>query len=342
MENTTADFRSDTVTKPTKDMLDAMTKAPIGDDVLGDDPTVKRLESIASEMFGMESGLFCPSGTMTNQIAINVHCRPGEELICSPLSHIYNYEGGGVAFNSGVQIRTGGDNYGRIFPEDIKRLIQPEIDVHAAQSRLVVVENTSNKGGGTCLGVALLKDLAAIARSNGLNYHLDGARVFNAIVRDNESSEDYNFFDTISICLSKGLGAPVGSLLLGNKDFISQGKRVRKRFGGGMRQSGYLAAAGIYALQNNINRLSLDHDLAQRIFIKLSQLDFIAEIKPVQSNIVLFRVKNSTSTIDLHNHLLLRNILIILMDKDWMRIVTHLDIKEKHIQDLFEGLSTFS
>jgi threonine aldolase len=293
-------------------------------------------------MFGMESGLFCPSGTMTNQIAINVHCRPGEELICSPLSHIYNYEGGGVAFNSGVQIRTGGDNYGRIFPEDIKRLIQPEIDVHAAQSRLVVVENTSNKGGGTCLGVALLKDLAAIARSNGLNYHLDGARVFNAIVRDNESSEDYNFFDTISICLSKGLGAPVGSLLLGNKDFISQGKRVRKRFGGGMRQSGYLAAAGIYALQNNINRLSLDHDLAQRIFIKLSQLDFIAEIKPVQSNIVLFRVKNSTSTIDLHNHLLLRNILIILMDKDWMRIVTHLDIKEKHIQDLFEGLSTFS
>tara|TARA_B110000459_G_C16610947_1_gene496091 strand:+ start:1796 stop:2824 length:1029 start_codon:yes stop_codon:yes gene_type:complete len=342
MENTTADFRSDTVTKPTKDMLDAMTKAPIGDDVLGDDPTVKRLESIASEMFGMESGLFCPSGTMTNQIAINVHCRPGEELICSPLSHIYNYEGGGVAFNSGVQIRTGGDNYGRIFPEDIKRLIQPEIDVHAAQSRLVVVENTSNKGGGTCLGVALLKDLAAIARSNGLNYHLDGARVFNAIVRDNESSEDYNFFDTISICLSKGLGAPVGSLLLGNKDFISQGKRVRKRFGGGMRQSGYLAAAGIYALQNNINRLSLDHDLAQRIFIKLSQLDFIAEIKPVQSNIVLFRVKNSTSTIDLHNHLLLRSILIILMDKDWMRIVTHLDIKEKHIQDLFEGLSTFS
>tara|TARA_B110000858_G_scaffold3535_1_gene4155 strand:- start:29862 stop:30890 length:1029 start_codon:yes stop_codon:yes gene_type:complete len=342
MENTTADFRSDTVTKPTKDMLDAMTKAPIGDDVLGDDPTVKRLESIASEMFGMESGLFCPSGTMTNQIAINVHCRPGEELICSPLSHIYNYEGGGVAFNSGVQIRTGGDNYGRIFPEDIKRLIQPEIDVHAAQSRLVVVENTSNKGGGTCLGVALLKDLAAIARSNGLNYHLDGARVFNAIVRDNESSEDYNFFDTISICLSKGLGAPVGSLLLGNKDFISQGKRVRKRFGGGMRQSGYLAAAGIYALQNNINRLSLDHDLAQRIFIKLSQLDFIAEIKPVQSNIVLFRVKNSTSTIDLHNHLLLRNILIILMDKEWMRIVTHLDIKEKHIQDLFEGLSTFS
>jgi|TARA_B110000483_G_scaffold193781_1_gene230716 threonine aldolase len=342
MENTTADFRSDTVTKPTKDMLDAMTKAPIGDDVLGDDPTVKRLESIASEMFGMESGLFCPSGTMTNQIAINVHCRPGEELICSPLSHIYNYEGGGVAFNSGVQIRTGGDNYGRIFPEDIKRLIQPEIDVHAAQSRLVVVENTSNKGGGTCLGVALLKDLAAIARSNGLNYHLDGARVFNAIVRDNESSEDYNFFDTISICLSKGLGAPVGSLLLGNKDFISQGKRVRKRFGGGMRQSGYLAAAGIYALENNINRLSLDHDLAQRIFIKLSQLDFIAEIKPVQSNIVLFRVKNSTSTIDLHNHLLLRNILIILMDKDWMRIVTHLDIKEKHIQDLFEGLSTFS
>ncbi len=342
MENTRADFRSDTVTKPTKEMLDAMTKAPIGDDVLGDDPTVKRLESIASEMFGMEAGLFCPSGTMTNQIAINVHCRPGEELICSPLSHIYNYEGGGVAFNSGVQIRTGGDAYGRIFPNDINRLIQPEIDVHAAQSRLVVVENTSNKGGGTCLGMPLLKDLGLTARSNGLNYHLDGARVFNAIIRDNESPEDYKFFDSISICLSKGLGAPVGSLLLGGKDFISQGKRVRKRFGGGMRQSGYLAAAGIYALQNNINRLSLDHDLAQRIFTHLSKLIYVAEIKPVESNILLFRVKSSISTLDLYNHLLSRNILIILMDNEWMRIVTHLDIKEKDIQVLLEGLSAFS
>jgi len=342
MKNTISDFRSDTVTKPSKEMLDAMNKAPIGDDVLGDDPTVKRLERIASEMFGMEAGLFCPSGTMTNQIAINVHCRPGEELICSPLSHIYNYEGGGVAFNSGVQIRTGGDDFGRIFPDDINRLIQPEIDVHAAQSRLVVVENTSNKGGGTCLGIPLLKDLGLTARSNGLNYHLDGARVFNAIIRDNESPEDYHFFDSISICLSKGLGAPVGSLLIGGKDFISQGKRVRKRFGGGMRQSGYLAAAGIYALQNNIDRLSLDHDLAQRVFAYLSKLEYISEIKPVESNIILFKVKSSISTLDLSNHLLSKNILIILMDKEWMRIVTHLDIKEKDIQVLFEGLSTFS
>ena len=171
MENTIADFRSDTVTRPTKKMLEAMFQASIGDDVLGDDPTVKKLESIASEMFGMEAGLFCPSGTMTNQIAINVHCRPGEELICSPLSHIYNYEGGGVAFNSGVQIRTGGDAFGRIFPDDIHRLVQPEIDVHAAQSRLVVVENTSNKGGGTCLGLTLLKEVESAARSHGLSYH---------------------------------------------------------------------------------------------------------------------------------------------------------------------------
>ncbi|CAI8382865.1 MAG: L-allo-threonine aldolase [Owenweeksia sp. TMED14] len=342
MENTIADFRSDTVTRPTKKMLEAMFQASIGDDVLGDDPTVKKLESIASEMFGMEAGLFCPSGTMTNQIAINVHCRPGEELICSPLSHIYNYEGGGVAFNSGVQIRTGGDAFGRIFPDDIHRLVQPEIDVHAAQSRLVVVENTSNKGGGTCLGLPLLKEVESAARSHGLSYHLDGARVFNAMVNSDESPLDYSFFDSISICLSKGLGAPIGSLLLGSKNFISQAKRIRKRFGGGMRQSGYLAAAGIYALENNIQRLVEDNNLAKKIYNHLNQLEFITHIKPVESNIVLFKINSSLNTTDLHNHLLRKGVQVISMDKEWMRIVTHLDITKYHVQSLFDGLSTFS
>lgn len=342
MKNSIADFRSDTVTKPSKGMLNAMHKAPIGDDVLGDDPTVKYLESMASEIFGMEAGLFCPSGTMTNQIAINVHCKPGEELICSPLSHIYNYEGGGVAFNSGVQIRTAGDKYGRISAEEVESLIQPEIDVHAAQTSLIVVENTSNKGGGTCLGLPLLKKIYNISKKHGINYHLDGARLFNAMVRDNETPKQYDFFDSISICLSKGLGAPIGSLLLSNKDFIERGRRVRKRLGGGMRQSGYLAAAGIYALKNNINRLDEDHLLAQRINDLLKELDYIAEIKPVQSNIILFRVIKSVNPPDLFNHLQKNGVYIILMDKEWMRIVTHLDVSEKHFQMLSESLYSFS
>ena len=342
MKNSIADFRSDTVTRPSKGMLNAMQKALIGDDVLGDDPTVKYLESMASEIFGMEAGLFCPSGTMTNQIAINVHCNPGEELICSPLSHIYNYEGGGVAFNSGVQIRTAGDKYGRISAEEVESLIQPEIDVHAAQTSLIVVENTSNKGGGTCLGLPLLKKIYNISKKHGINYHLDGARLFNAMVRDNETPKQYDFFDSISICLSKGLGAPIGSLLLSNKDFIEQGRRVRKRLGGGMRQSGYLAAAGIYALKNNINRLGEDHLLAQKIKDILKELDYIAEIKPVQSNIILFRVIKSINPSDLFNHLQKNGVYIILMDKEWMRIVTHLDISKKHFQMLSESLYSFS
>tara|TARA_B100001063_G_scaffold40967_1_gene34794 strand:+ start:4013 stop:5050 length:1038 start_codon:yes stop_codon:yes gene_type:complete len=342
MKNSIADFRSDTVTRPSKGMLNVMQKAPIGDDVLGDDPTVKYLESMASEIFGMEAGLFCPSGTMTNQIAINVHCNPGEELICSPLSHIYNYEGGGVAFNSGVQIRTAGDKYGRILAEEVESLIQPEIDVHAAQTSLIVVENTSNKGGGTCLGLPLLREISNISKKHGINYHLDGARLFNAMVRDNETPKQYDFFDSISICLSKGLGAPIGSLLLSNKDFIEQGRRVRKRLGGGMRQSGYLAAAGIYALKNNINRLGEDHLLAQNIKDILKELDYIAEIKPVQSNIILFRVIKSVNPSDLFNHLQKNGVYIILMDKEWMRIVTHLDISKKHFQMLSESLYSFS
>lgn len=342
MKNSIADFRSDTVTRPSKGMLNAMQKALIGDDVLGDDPTVKYLESMASEIFGMEAGLFCPSGTMTNQIAINVHCNPGEELICSPLSHIYNYEGGGVAFNSGVQIRTAGDKYGRISAEEVESLIQPEIDVHAAQTSLIVVENTSNKGGGTCLGLPLLREISNISKKHGINYHLDGARLFNAMVRDNETPKQYDFFDSISICLSKGLGAPIGSLLLSNKDFIEQGRRVRKRLGGGMRQSGYLAAAGIYALKNNINRLGEDHLLAQKIKDILKELDYIAEIKPVQSNIILFKVIKSVNPSDLFNHLLKNGVYIIRMDKQWIRIVTHLDISKKHFQMLSESLYSFS
>lgn len=336
-----ADFRSDTVTRPSAEMLAAMHAAPVGDDVLGDDPTVKSLESNAAERFGMEAGLFCPSGTMTNQIAINVHCRPGDEVICSSLAHIYNYEGGGVAFNSGVQVRCGGDAYGRIFPDDIHRLVQPEMDVHAAPSRLVVVENTANKGGGTSLGLPLLHELHAAAKSHGLAYHLDGARVFNAIVREGDRTEDYRFFDSISICLSKGLGAPVGSVLLGSRDFIAQAKRVRKRFGGGMRQAGYLAAAGLYALAHHVDRLVEDHEKAAEIDQWLSQLDYVLERKPCETNMVLFRIEASGGAPALQSHLAALGIRIIAMDREWLRIVTHRDVTSAHMEALRDGLRSF-
>ncbi|MFZ9526844.1 MAG: threonine aldolase family protein, partial [Schleiferiaceae bacterium] len=255
MNRPTADFRSDTVTRPTEGMLRAMAAAPVGDDVLGDDPTVQQLESTVAERFGMEAGLFCPSGTMTNQIAVKVHTRPGDELICSKLAHVYNYEGGGLAFNSGVQVRVGGDDYGRLSARDAEALLQPMDNVHAAPTRLVVAENTSNKGGGTTIGLSALGELGAFARTHGLGYHLDGARLFNALVADRERPEDYGrLFDSISICLSKGLGAPVGSVLLGSTDFIREARRIRKRLGGGMRQAGYLAAAGLYALEHHVDR----------------------------------------------------------------------------------------
>ncbi len=336
-----ADFRSDTVTRPTPGMLAAMHAAPVGDDVLGDDPTVKALEASAAERFGQEAGLFCPSGTMTNQIAINVHCRPGDEVICSPLAHIYNYEGGGVAFNSGVQVRTGGDAYGRLFPEDVHRLVQPNMDVHAAPTSLLVVENTANKGGGTSLGLPLLRDLHAAAKVHQLAYHLDGARVFNALVREGESMADYAFFDSISICLSKGLGAPVGSLLLGPKDFIAQARRIRKRFGGGMRQAGYLAAAGLYALDHHVDRLAEDHEKAADIDACLASLPYVVERKPCHTNMVLFRIEAAGGAPALQEHLADQGIRIIAMDREWLRVVTHLDIQAVHIDQLKAALRSF-
>ncbi len=337
-----ADFRSDTVTRPTPAMYAAMAAAPVGDDVLGDDPTVKRLEALAAERFGQEAGLFCPSGTMTNQIAINVHTRPGDEVICSHLAHIYNYEGGGVAFNSGVQVRTGGDAYGRLSADDVHRLVQPEMDVHAAPTRLVVLENTANKGGGTSLGLPLLREVGDAARSHNLAYHLDGARIFNALVREGDSPEDLGFFDSVSICLSKGLGAPVGSLLLGPKDFIAEGKRIRKRFGGGMRQAGFLAAAGIYALDHHVERLAEDHANAQRIDGWLAQLPFVVERKPCHTNMVLFRIEAPGGAPALQAHLASQGIRIIAMDREWLRVVTHYDIQEAHLLALHEALKTFA
>jgi threonine aldolase len=338
-----ADFRSDTVTRPTEGMLRAMAAAPVGDDVLGDDPTVQRLESVLAERFGMEAGLFCPSGTMTNQIAVNVHTRPGDELICSKLAHVYNYEGGGLAFNSGVQVRVGGDNYGRLSATDAEALLQPMDNVHAAPTRLVVAENTSNKGGGTTLGIQSLRELGAFARQHSLAYHLDGARLFNAIVADREQPEDYGrLFDSISICLSKGLGAPVGSVLLGSAEFIREGRRIRKRFGGGMRQAGYLAAAGIYALDHHVERLAEDHARAASLATYMAQLPYVAEIKPAATNMVLFRLQDGFNGSELLTHLSALGVQLIAMDRHWLRAVLHYDVGNLEVQRLTDGLASWA
>jgi threonine aldolase len=339
MNHVTADFRSDTVTRPTEGMLRAMASAPVGDDVLGDDPTVQRLEAVLAERFGTEAGLFCPSGTMTNQIAVKVHTRPGDELICSKLAHVYNYEGGGLAFNSGVQVRVGGDDYGRLTAHDAEALLQPMDNVHAAPTRLVVAENTSNKGGGTTLGLASLRELGAFARTHRLGYHLDGARLFNALVADREQPEDYGrLFDSLSICLSKGLGAPVGSVLLGSSAFIAEARRIRKRLGGGMRQAGYLAAAGLYAMEHHVDRLAEDHARAARLAAFMKELDFVAEIKPAATNMVLFRLVEGADASALLAHLEAAGIRLIAMDRHWLRAVLHYDVGDAELELLCGAL----
>jgi len=343
MNHLTADFRSDTVTRPTEGNMRAMASAPVGDDVLGDDPTVQRLEAVLAERFGMEAGLFCPSGTMTNQIAVKVHTRPGDELICSKLAHVYNYEGGGLAFNSGVQVRVGGDDYGRLTADDADALLQPMDNVHAAPTRLIVAENTSNKGGGTTLGLASLRELGAFARTHRLGYHLDGARLFNALVADRESPEDYGpLFDSISICLSKGLGAPVGSVLLGSAAFIAEARRIRKRLGGGMRQAGYLAAAGLYALDHHVDRLAEDHARAASLAAFIQQLDFVAEIKPAATNMVLFRLVEDADAAALLAHLKASGIRLIAMDRHWLRAVLHYDVGEPELNRLRSALARWT
>lgn len=320
------DFRSDTVTRPTEGMLEAMRTARVGDDVFGEDPTVNSLESMAAEMFGMEAGLFCPSGTMTNQIAIKCHTQPGDEVICDQLSHIYQYEGGGIAFNAGCSVRLLQGDRGRITAEQVSSGINPD-DVHKPVSRLVSLENTANRGGGSCYDFKEIEKIGEVCREHGLSFHLDGARLFNALVAKNETPKQYGqAFDTISICLSKGLGAPVGSVLLGPAAFIKKARRVRKVFGGGMRQAGFLAAAGIYALQHQVERLAQDHAHAKQIAAALAAKDFTGEILPVETNIIIFELKGRLSAAQFVEKMKEQDIRMIAISPTHVRMVVHLDI----------------
>jgi len=318
-----------------------MFKAEVGDDVFGEDPTVNRLEALAADMFGMEAALFCPSGTMTNQIAIKCHTRPGDEVICDNQSHVYIYEGGGIAFNSGCQVRPIEGDRGRINAKQVKDSINPN-DLHKAITRLVSVENTANRGGGSCYQLTELQNIKEVCLENNLLFHLDGARIFNAIVENKEDPKDYGLlFDSISVCLSKGLGAPVGSVLLGNREFIGKARRVRKVFGGGMRQAGYLAAAGIFALQNNIERLHTDHLYAKQMAEALLKKSFTGKMMPVETNIIIFEVKENYTAKSLAEALKAHGILVIAISPTQVRMVFHLDITEKMVMEtirVIEGL----
>ena len=330
------DLRSDTFTKPSPAMLQAMFTANVGDDVFGEDPTVNALENMAAEMFGMQAAVFCPSGTMTNQIGIKVHTQPGEEIICEKLSHVYIYEGGGIAFNSGCQVKTIEGDQGRINAEQVLEAINPN-DIHKAKTSLVSLENTTNRGGGGCYEIADLQSIREVCLNNNLKLHLDGARLWNALIAKNENPKQYGeIFDSISICLSKGLGTPVGSLLLGNTEYIQKARRIRKVFGGGMRQAGYLAAAGIYALENNIERLAIDHDHAKQIAEALIKKDFVGKMMPVETNIVIFEILAPYTPKKFAEELDKFKILCMVISSTQIRIVTHLDVTETMVKNLIE------
>ncbi len=335
-------FISDTVTKPTKVMLEAMFNSEVGDDVFMQDPTVNALQKKVAELFGMEDALFCASGTQTNQIAITVHCKPGDEVICDKLSHIYLYEGGGIAKNAGASVRLIEGTNGMFTVDQLKDAYNDPSNIHLPLSRMLSVENTVNKGGGLCWDWEELVKLRKYCDDKGLIYHLDGARVFNALVEKDYSAKDLGgLFDSISICLSKGLGCPVGSVLIGTKDFINRARRVRKLFGGGMRQAGYLAGAAIYALDNHVERLKEDHARAKRVRDVLSEMSYVSEIKPVETNIVIFTLRDFNSNEAFERHLSERGIQIISMGGDLWRITTHLDVNDESIDLLEKGLRSF-
>ena len=320
------DFRSDTVTKPTPGMLDAMMKAPVGDDVFGEDPSINQLETLTADMFGMEAALFCPSGTMTNQIAIKCHTQPGDEVICDESAHVYQYEGGGIAFNSGASVKLLKGDRGRITAANVLAAINQDDD-HKAHTRLVCLENTSNRGGGSCYDFEEIKRIHKVCNDNNLAFHLDGARLWNALVAKKETPKQYGeVFDSISICLSKSLGCPVGSLLLGKNSFIKKARRVRKVFGGGMRQAGFLAAAGIFALKNNLERLSEDHTHARQIAESIKHKDFVSLILPVETNIIIFELADKMTAPQLVIKLKEYNILGYAISPNRIRLVVHLDI----------------
>ncbi len=322
------DLRSDTVTRPTAAMKAAMFDAPLGDDVWGEDPTVSALEHTVAARFGREAALFCPSGTMTNQLAVVVHTRPGEDLILARDSHVYQYEAGGYAFHAGLAVSPLDGDRGRLTAEAVAAAVHPD-DPHKPPSRLVVIENTANRGGGAVYDLDEALRIRAVCREHGLALHLDGARLFNALVATGQDERSWGAtVDSISLCLSKGLGCPVGSVLIGDRAFIDAARRMRKRFGGGMRQAGLLAAAGLYALEHHVERLAEDHRRARRLGEALAARPWCAELLPVETNIAIARVTPDRPVAAMLAALESGGVLAAGMGGDLLRLVTHLDVDD--------------
>jgi threonine aldolase len=336
------DFRSDTFTKPTPAMLEAMLKAPVGDDVFGEDPSVNELEARMSALFGMEAAVYCPSGTMSNQVAINVHTRPGDEVICSSLAHVYIYEGGGIAFNSGAQTRPLEGDRGMITAAAVEAAINPD-DVHKARTSLVCLENTSNRGGGCCYDREEIERIKAVCSQHGLQLHLDGARLFNALLATGQTAAQYGqTFDSISVCLNKGLGCPMGSVLLGNRDFIKEARRVRKKLGGGMRQAGYMAATGIFALDHHVERLAEDHAHAKKIAAALLEQTFVGHMLPVETNILIFDVHGGWTPVKFRDYLEREGIRVMAISPTQVRMVLHLGITPEMVDKTIDVIRTMA
>ncbi len=320
---------SDTFTKPSTVMLDAMMKANVGDDVYRQDPTVIELENKTAKMFGMEAGLFFPSGTMANQTAIKLHTQPGDQIIADKWAHIYLYEGGGAAVNSNVSFNLIDGERGKITANQVSYGINDPENIHLPLSKLVSIENTTNKGGGACYDIAELETIKKVCQESNLKFHLDGARIWNALVAKNQDPKDFGrLFDTISVCFSKGLGAPIGSVLLSDAATIKRALRIRKIMGGAMRQVGCLAAAGIFALENNITRLAEDHKRAKELGQMLVTHPAVKEVAPVETNIVIFSLYETYNDVDFIEKLKQKDILISSMGQGKLRMVTHLDYTE--------------
>ena len=334
---------SDTVTKPTPEMLQAMFNAKVGDDVFKQDPTVNAFEKMVADLFGMEAALFFPTGTMANQTAIKLNTNPGDQIICDKWSHIHLYESGGASSNSGVNFNLLDGQRGMITAEQVKVGINDPEFYHTPMSKMVGIENTTNKGGGACYEIAELQKIKQVCVDHNLKYHLDGARLWNALVAKKQQPKQFGeLFDTISVCFSKGLGAPIGSVLLANAETMHQALRVRKIFGGNMRQSGYLAAAGIYALQNNINRLEEDHKRAKELGQQLEKCNWVSIVEPVETNIIVFSVQPQIEDKEVIEKLKQKGIAISLLAKGKLRMVTHLDYRQVMHEYVLEALEKLS
>jgi threonine aldolase len=334
------DLRSDTVTRPTPGMREAMMQAQVGDDVFGDDPTVNLLQERVAKMFGKEAALFFPSGTMANQVAIKTHVEPGDEVLCDQTAHVYRYEGGGIAATSGASVRLLNGERGMFTAEDVLQNINAD-DAHFPKTALLCLENTVNRGGGACWPSAAIEEVCSAARKNGIPTHLDGARLWNAMVSTGQTPIFFGEnFDSISICFSKGLGCPVGSVLVGSKDFIYRAHRHRKRLGGGMRQVGFLAAACLYALENHIDRLKEDHKKAKKIAAVLERFNWVKQIHPVETNMVLFRTENTVAAAAVVGQLKDNGVLCNDNGGGWIRMVFHLDISAENVTEISEVIAS--